>query len=304
MSRGQVDDLVRVWQQALSRTVSSWDPDVVHIQHLWVIALAALNLGIRPVVTCHGSEIASLEEAPYLLEAIVARSNFQCQTLIAISKYVAGRLRRVSTSRVNAVVMPNPFDSRRFRLGARTDHHSGFRLGFAGRLVEYKRCDFFIDCVASLKDQRIVADGCIAGDGPLREALELRVLRENLAASVSFVGNLSNRCMPEFYAAIDVLVIPSDNEPFGLVSLEAAACGTPVIAADSGGLAELVRPPFIFSYVPEDLSELVGVASRVLMDRGFRGLSAERGAYVHANYSAEQYIVKLLRLYIYSLRAS
>ncbi len=83
----------------------------------------------------------------------------------------------------------------------------------------------------------------IVGDGPLREELTLRAEQPDLLGSVRLAGRLSDRDLTEAYRAADVAVVPTIAvEGFGLVVLEAAACGTPSIVSDVGGLPEAVLP--------------------------------------------------------------
>jgi glycosyltransferase involved in cell wall biosynthesis len=80
----------------------------------------------------------------------------------------------------------------------------------------------------------------LVGDGPLREALAQRVGRSSLTPSVRLLGRLSEQDLADAYRAADVAVVPSVSlEGFGLVVPEAAACGTPSIVTDVGGLPEV-----------------------------------------------------------------
>jgi glycosyltransferase involved in cell wall biosynthesis len=80
----------------------------------------------------------------------------------------------------------------------------------------------------------------LVGDGPLRDALAQRVMGAPLSDSVRLLGRISDRELVEVYRAADVAVVPSVSlEGFGLVVPEAAACGTPSIVSDVGGLPEL-----------------------------------------------------------------
>jgi glycosyltransferase involved in cell wall biosynthesis len=81
----------------------------------------------------------------------------------------------------------------------------------------------------------------LVGDGPERERLEALVSELGADRTVRFVGAVSDDDLPYWYAAADVSVVPSVAlEGFGLVVLESLACGTPVIASDTGGMAEIL----------------------------------------------------------------
>ncbi|MDY7108277.1 MAG: glycosyltransferase family 4 protein [Planctomycetota bacterium] len=109
-------------------------------------------------------------------------------------------------------------------------------LLFSGRLIPVKRVDLLIDAFACIADARPQWDLMIAGDGPLRGPLEQRVpapLRER----VRWLGFCDMEPMVRAYHAADVLVLPSDYEPWGVVINEAMAAGLAVVASDVVGAA-------------------------------------------------------------------
>ena len=82
----------------------------------------------------------------------------------------------------------------------------------------------------------------LAGDGPIRGELERLCAERGIAAQVDFLGNLPSVEVREALAAADTFVLASDFETFGVVVIEALACGRPVIATASGGPDHLVTP--------------------------------------------------------------
>lgn len=79
----------------------------------------------------------------------------------------------------------------------------------------------------------------IAGDGPLREAMEVRVNALGLSEKVDFLGMVKD--MPSLYSRCCFCVLPSYEEAFGLAALEAMSFGIPVLAAKAGGLIEIIE---------------------------------------------------------------
>ena len=107
---------------------------------------------------------------------------------------------------------------------------------FVGRLSAEKGVTTLIDAAATVPDVRVR----IAGDGPDRPALEER-RRARGATNVELLGSLPRDDVLDLMQRARVLVVPSAwREPFGYVTIEAMACGLPVIASDRGGLRELV----------------------------------------------------------------
>jgi glycosyltransferase involved in cell wall biosynthesis len=142
---------------------------------------------------------------------------------IAISEHIRRRVRAIY-GRESDVIYP-PVDTGRFRLSGRDE---GFYL-VAGALVPYKRVDLAVRAF-SLSGDRLV----VAGDGP-----ELERLRRQASANVTFTGWVSDGDLADLYERCTALVFPGE-EDFGIVPVEAMACGKPVIAYGRGGACETV----------------------------------------------------------------
>jgi glycosyltransferase involved in cell wall biosynthesis len=105
---------------------------------------------------------------------------------------------------------------------------------FIGRLVYQKGPDLFIDAVRNVCSHRKDAKVIVAGDGAMRQSLSERACD----LPVNFVGYIPDSEYIRLLNACDLVVIPSRNEPFGLVLLEAWSAAKPVVACDVGGLSE------------------------------------------------------------------
>jgi glycosyltransferase involved in cell wall biosynthesis len=98
--------------------------------------------------------------------------------------------------------------------------------------------------LAALSDPRLAgAHALIVGDGDLRASFEELARKQGVAKRVTFAGNISDAALPDHYRLGDVFAFPSldRSEAFGIVALEAAACGLPVVASDLPGVRTVVR---------------------------------------------------------------
>lgn len=119
----------------------------------------------------------------------------------------------------------------------------------------------------------------VAGTGPLHEALGADVKARGLAGTVRLVGPIPNRHIANYYAAADVLLMPSDEEGFPRVLLEAQAMGVPFVASDVGGVLDMVTPRQAEFVVPRRMIEaFADGVTRLLKDPALRAALAEEGS--------------------------
>jgi glycosyltransferase involved in cell wall biosynthesis len=137
---------------------------------------------------------------------------------------------------------------------------------FCGKLQPWKRPGDLLEAFAATGITRAVL--VFAGEGPLRQTLFQRALDLGIAARVRFLGFVNQSALPGVYKASDLMVLPSEYEPFAVVVNEASCCGCPVAASDRVGAAidliAPVNPDFIFPC--GDVSVLTGLLQRALSD--------------------------------------
>ncbi len=140
-------------------------------------------------------------------------------------------------------------------------------LLWVGRMAPIKGLDTLLAAVGRLcaagTEARLLIVGGDADDPPNGHEVSLRaqIRRLGLDGAVSFVGPQPQERLPTYYAAADVTVVPSYYESFGMVALEAMACGSPVIASRVGGLVTTVRDGVTGFLVPE--SDVAALAERI-----------------------------------------
>ncbi len=149
-------------------------------------------------------------------------------------------------------------------------HHQN--LIFAGRIEPLKGIDTLLKAICLIRSHhpRLVDDVCVAiiggdpwAESPDAEMARLQQMRSDLGIGdlVTFVGAKDQDVLPYYYAAAEMVIMPSHYESFGMVALEAMAMGTPVIASEVGGLAFLVQDGrngyLVPSRDPEALAERI-----------------------------------------------
>ena len=136
-------------------------------------------------------------------------------------------------------------------------------VGVVARLSREKGVDVFLRAAAQVSEEIPNIDFLVVGDGPQREALEALAHELRLTGQVVFLGR--RRDVPEILAALDILVVPSREESFGLAALEGVVAGVKTIAADVGGLREVLGDaPSVVFVPPDDPQALAGAVREEL----------------------------------------
>ena len=275
------------------------DPvDLLHA-HFWMSGIAALQVGREvgvPVLqTFHalGSvkrrEQGSNDTSPPSRIEHERRLCREVDHVVATCSDEVAELRALGLPEGRASVIPCGVDTAAFRPGRRRDPDGPPRLLVIGRLVTRKGIGNCIEALAALPGVELVVAG-----GPRADALEadptvlrLRSLAESLGVAdrVRFLGSVSRADVPPLVRDSDVVVAVPWYEPFGIVPLEAMACGRPVVGTAVGGLLDTVVPGQTGELVPprrpDRLAEVLG---ELLADPD------RRAAYGHA---ARQRAVRL-----------
>jgi D-inositol-3-phosphate glycosyltransferase len=172
-------------------------------------------------------------------------------------------------------------------------YDSGRLLLFVGRLERLKGVEIAIRALALLRDRehddlRLIVLGEDSRDGDESEKERLKAVAASVGVRdrVDFLGSVAQHELPYFYAAADACVMPSYSESFGLVALEAQACGCPVVASGVSGLRSVVRDDvsgyLIDGHDPAEYAERIG---RLLADPELAQQMGRRGRLLAQRFS-------------------
>ena len=180
---------------------------------------------------------------------------------------------------------------------------------FAGRIEPLKGIDTLLNALNIMLSNcpRSLDDVCvtIVGGDPKEDTLDTEMGRMQqlcrelcLTDLVTFVGSKDQMILPNYYAASEMVVMPSHYESFGLVALEAMAMGTPVIASEVGGLAHLVKDGVTGFHIPSrDAQALASRISELLSDGERRQQMGECAAAYARTYAWPRIVDQAMDLY-------
>ncbi len=177
---------------------------------------------------------------------------------------------------------------------------------FVGRIEPLKGIDILIDALTILRQQgmemclSIIGGDPNGGEGTSVEMARLQAIREKAGMQdfVAFLGKRNQDTLPYYYSAAEAVIVPSHYESFGMVALEAMACGTPVVASQVGGLAFLVQDNVTGFTVPVDEPAALAEKLAILMtDHDLRERMGLQAAEFAKGYAWEKIASRILKLY-------
>jgi len=233
-------------------------------------------------------------------DVITANSVTELQQLASLYGADPKRIDVVAPGIDRAVFSPGLREGARNALGLK----DGPVLLFVGRIQPLKGLDVAVATLAGLsrryQDAQLLVVGGVSGPQGQKELqrFEDSVQRYGLQDRVKLVPPQPHHLLSTYYRAADVCLVPSRSESFGLVALEAAACGVPVVASDVGGLTTLVDHGRTGLRVAgRDPAGYIDAVSAILEDPRLAESMARRGAEMAARYSWSATALRLRRIF-------
>jgi D-inositol-3-phosphate glycosyltransferase len=231
-------------------------------------------------------------------DLMLASTNDERAQLASLYDAEVDRIEVVPPGVDHTVFLPGDRDAARQRLGIDAPR----MLLFVGRIQRLKGADLAIRALAALDDPKlalVIVGGPSGRDGNAEKA-RIHALADELDVSgqIRWVSPRRHERLADYYRAADVCIVPSRSESFGLVALEAAACGTPVVAASVGGLRSLVHHEQTgFLIEGRDPADFAAPVERLLADEMLASEMGVRASAQSKRYSWSMTAGRLRRLY-------
>lgn len=303
---------------------------LIHTNY-WLSAWAGLELqktsGIQLVHTYHSLGAVKYQSVPNLPQIANTRLMIEREILekancvVATSPQEQETLRSLVSNRGQIKVIPCGTDTDNFRLTSKADARAKLKFGshdkivlYVGRFDSRKGIETLVRAFALLKEQDIknlklvIVGGSSANmpDGEERTRIENITTELGLSESTIFAGRIGHDILPLYYTAADVCVIPSHYEPFGLVAIEAMACGVPVVASNVGGLKfTIISEETGLLVEPKNVEAFANGIHRILFDELWaRKMRKQASANVNQRFSWSGVAIQLSELYRHVLAQS
>lgn len=294
----------------LNKIIIDVNPDVIHthrVKENILGSITAWRQHIPSLRTVHGAPenrppLYKLAKRLILLLDWLTGRYFQ-QTIIAVSPDLASKLEQ-SFPKTKIKVIENGIDIDTTISGASPaksngSNKSGYRIGFAGRLVAVKRIELFIQAAICLRQQQpeLPVHFYIYGDGPMRDSLQALVQSKHMNDYIHFEGHCDN-VLQKLYC-LDAIVMTSEHEGLPMVLLEAMSLQIPIIACAVGGIPNLLDHnkcgTLIHNCTPENFSQ--AIINLINHPEAHKQLSLQAFERVRQHYSAKHSAESYLNLY-------
>ena len=243
---------------ALKRLLRDFEPDIIHAHTLGfcssIGAWLKQRLSVPMVVTTHGSDSSiALENGEYeQMKALCGEADH----IVAVSSVLAGKLRKCGTATPISTIL-NGFILQHLPEAQKKQPLSFIQVG---QLSQQKRFDVTIRAFAKLRAAYPSATLTIIGQGSEREALQALCQELQITGAVRFLGQIDNREVLAEMAKHQFFVMPSVREGFGIVYLEAMACGCITVGTEGEGISDVIVSGENGFLVPADTPDAIVAA--------------------------------------------
>ena len=186
------------------------------------------------------------------------------QILLSSSQLKNAISKNFNTHKSKLNILPNPVDENLFTLRKVPNINPQFIIVCISLFRPEKRIDLVLESFNNLVHSGIKAKLKLIGDGPLKHEIENKIQKLGISDLVELPGYLPQKRIIDELHNSHFLVLPSDIETFGMVLVEAQACGLPVVATDCGGPKDIITAESGILVTPGSVSELAGCMKKLI----------------------------------------
>jgi glycosyltransferase involved in cell wall biosynthesis len=260
------------------RLIREIEPDIVHACYASGYGWFGARSRFHPlVISVWGSDITATPYESWHAGRIIRYNLAKADLICATSRYLAEETEKLSPNVADKIeIVPFGVDTAKFTCSPeRRFDNDGIVIGAAKNLGHGYGLDLLLEGFRAILDKLPEARIRIAGYGPAFDDLTSLARDLGIADRVEFLGHVMQADMPEFLNSIDV---PSRSESFGVASVEAMACGVPVVASSVGGNIEVLDGGKCGVLVePERVDELTNAIVKLALDGEKRRRLSEAG---------------------------
>lgn len=258
---------------AAKRKIREFRPDILHAHYASSYGLIGALAGFHPyIVSVWGSDVYEYPNAGGLYRRLLRYTFRKADTILSTSHCMADETRKYTDKDIS--ITPFGVDVNRFApVKPSENKDSRFVIGNVKTLRPVYGIDILIKAFGELcqmaPDRNLLLK--IAGTGPQKDALLDLCKALGISDKVQFLGYIPNEQLPALYSSFDVAVSLSRRESFGVVAVEAMACGCPVVTSDADGFKEVVDDGVTGLIVPvEDVHAAAQALYKLLTDDSLR----------------------------------
>ena len=300
MSFNEVFSYIDAFRSAMAEEIEAFKPDIIHSGHIWVLSDLAGESKVPLVITAHGTDLMGLKtsenfrgyaySAADTAKAIISISKKNYDEIAAALDFALPKTHLISNGYNDTVFYKDSYDRAEVLAGFGIEKPYEHVVCFAGKFAQFKGIDILLKAAASYEDGKTAT--VLAGDGELFD--EMVALSSELGLKdVYFIHNQSHDSLRSLYNIADVSLVPSRKEPFGLVAIEAGACGAPVVGTNGGGIADILVDETGILIDEEDFEALAEAVKAILS--GEKVFDHEQiAAYTKAHFSQDQFTQRLV----------
>lgn len=303
MTDEEIEEYKSAFDKAIKEEINSFKPDVIHVQHIWILSSLAVKYNVPVVITAHGTDIIGHQRSKrfhkYTYDAVE-----KCDHIISISNdnnYLI--LNNFALAKNKIFLMKNGYDEKVFYKEAYNEQDVLKELGinrsydkivcYAGKMTKIKGVDVLLKAAKKYENENVLT--LLAGDGELLMDLKKESNKLGLK-NVRFLGNFDHDTLRKVYNISDVSVVLSRFEAFGLVAVEALTCGTPVVSSNVGGLPGIINKDVGMVFKVDDEVMLANFINSILNgDKVYD--SCYIAKYAQDNYAQAKVIDNLITIY-------